>query len=123
MNAIVSGRSGRALIIDGETLKSVEIDDPSTFVPRKRSDLPYLFGDASDLRLVENATTESIVSTLTAECNSTLALDLTLISLDAELEVVLAAIAGETADPIGDVPRIGDLTDHELEQLLEEVEG
>ena len=86
MNAIVSGRSGRALIIDGESLKSVEADDPATFVPRKRSDLPYLFGDAADLRIVENTTTESVVSLLTADVNFTLALDLTLISLDAELE-------------------------------------
>jgi hypothetical protein len=87
MNAIVSGRSGRALIIEGEALKSVEIDEPSTLVPRKRSDLPYLFGDAADLRIVENTTTESVINLLNAESNFTLALDLTLISLDAELEI------------------------------------
>jgi tetratricopeptide (TPR) repeat protein len=86
MNAIVSGRSGRALIIEGEELKSVDIDEPFTFVSRKRSDLPYLFGDAADLRLLENTTTESVISLLTDDSNFTLALDLTLISLDGEVE-------------------------------------
>ena len=43
--------------------------------------------------------------------------------LDAELEVVLAALEPEPTEVLGTVPRIGDLTDHELEQLLEEVEG
>lgn len=96
MNAIVSGRSGRALIIEGETLKSIEIDDPSTFVPRKQSDLPYLFGDSADLRVVENTSAGSVVSLLTADFNFTLALDLTLISLDAELEsdIRLEALEG-----------------------------
>jgi hypothetical protein len=43
--------------------------------------------------------------------------------LEAELEVVLATIEPATAVPLGSVPRIGDLTDEELELLLEEVEG
>jgi hypothetical protein len=45
--------------------------------------------------------------------------------LDSELEVVLATMesTGERAAPIGDVPRLGDLTDDELEQLLDVVEG
>lgn len=42
---------------------------------------------------------------------------------EAELEVVLATLEPEPIEPIGAVPRIGDLTDDELEQLLEEVEG
>lgn len=43
--------------------------------------------------------------------------------LEAELEVVLAALEPEPVEPLGAVPRIGDLTDEELELLLEEVEG
>lgn len=42
---------------------------------------------------------------------------------EAELEVVLATLEPEPIEPIGAVPRMGDLTDDELEQLLEEVEG
>lgn len=43
--------------------------------------------------------------------------------LEAELEVVLAALEPDPVEPLGAVPRIGDLTDEELELLLEEVEG
>lgn len=43
--------------------------------------------------------------------------------LDEELEVVLAMIRPATDSAIGTVPRIGDLTDEELDLLLEEVEG
>lgn len=43
--------------------------------------------------------------------------------LEAELEVILAAIEPEPVEPLGSVPRIGDLTDEELELLLAEVEG
>lgn len=42
---------------------------------------------------------------------------------EAELEVILAAIEPEPVEPLGSVPRIGDLTDEELELLLAEVEG
>jgi hypothetical protein len=86
MNAIVSGRSGRALLLDGESLKSFELDDPSTIVPRRRSELPYLFGEAADLRILENTTIESVEHELRMDCHFTWALDLALISLDAELE-------------------------------------
>src|SRR5688572_26362438 len=85
MNAIVSGRSGRALLLDGESLKSFEIDDPSTVVPRRRADLPYLFGEAADLRTLENTTIESVERELRSDCQFTWALDLALISLDSEL--------------------------------------
>ncbi len=44
--------------------------------------------------------------------------------LESELEVVLASIEPTPEyTPIGDVPRLGDLTDDELEQLLDDVEG
>jgi tetratricopeptide (TPR) repeat protein len=55
-------------------------------VPRRRSDLPYLFGEAADLRIIEDTTIESVECELRKDCNFTWALDLTLISLDSELE-------------------------------------
>ncbi len=42
---------------------------------------------------------------------------------EAELEVVLATLEPKPVEPIGSVPRIGDLTDDELELLLQDVEG
>ena len=85
MNAIISGRSGRALIVDGESLKSFDIDDPSMIVPRRKSELAYLFGEASDLRAVAATSISSIARELTFDCHFTWALDLALISLDSEL--------------------------------------
>src|SRR6266851_1575867 len=86
MNAVISGTAGTALLVDGESLMSFHVDDPSTLVERQQSDLPYLFGEGRDLRIIENADTESIATELKSETDLALALDLTLISLDEELE-------------------------------------
>jgi len=86
MNAVISGTVGRALLIDGKSLKSFDADDPSKLVDRQQSDLLYLFGEGRDLRIIENSDITSIAAELKFESNSALALDLTLISLDDELE-------------------------------------
>jgi tetratricopeptide (TPR) repeat protein len=85
MNALISGRSGRALILDGESLKSIDVADPSKIVSRQPADLHFLLGEGQDLRVIENSTIESITEDLRHDCDFTTALDLTLISLDAEL--------------------------------------
>src|SRR2546423_1490758 len=85
MDAVISGRAGKALLLDGESLKSFDVDDPSEIVSRRQSDLPYLFGEAQDLRVIENADVESVKQALQHDCDFNWALDLTLISLDAEL--------------------------------------
>ena len=85
MDAVISGRAGKALLLDGDSLKSFDVDDPSKLVPRQQSDLPYLFGETQDLRLIENTDIESIRQELKHDCDFNWALDLTLISLDAEL--------------------------------------
>ena len=100
MNAIVSGRSGRALLLDRESLKSFDLDDPPMIVPRKRSELPYLFGEAADLRTIENTTIESVERELRLDCHFTWALDLTLISLDSELEYDIRSDALEDLEEL-----------------------
>src|ERR1044072_523117 len=85
MNAIVSGRSGRALILDGESLQSFDLDDADKMIVRHPSELPYLFGEAKDLRILEDTNVASVAQELERENNFTCALDLTLISLDPEL--------------------------------------
>lgn len=86
MNGLVSGRAGRALIIDGDALQSFDIDDTSRLIPRSQTDLQFLLGEARDLRILEDTSIEAVTEELQADYNFTLALDLTLISLDAELE-------------------------------------
>jgi tetratricopeptide (TPR) repeat protein len=85
MDAVISGRAGKALLLDGDLLQSFDVDDPSRLVPRRQSDLPYLFGETQDLRVIENTDIESIKQELKHDCNFNWALDLTLISLDIEL--------------------------------------
>jgi len=86
MHAVISGRAGRALVLDGESLTSFDVDDASNLVPRKPPDLPYLFGESQDLRVIEDSDIESISRELKADSDLNFAVDLTLISLDEELE-------------------------------------
>jgi tetratricopeptide (TPR) repeat protein len=85
MDAVISGRAGKALLLDGDFLQSFDVDDPSRLVSRRQSDLPYLFGESQDLRVLENTDLESIRQELQHDCDCNWALDVTLISLDAEL--------------------------------------
>jgi tetratricopeptide (TPR) repeat protein len=85
MKALVSGRSGRALILDGESWQSFDLDDPTKMMVRHPSELPYLFGEAKDLSILTATNVASVAHELEREHNFTCALDLTLISLDPEL--------------------------------------
>src|SRR3989442_2595457 len=85
MDALISGITGRALLLDGDSLTSLDVDDPSRRVFRQPSDLPFLFGDATDLRVIEDSDIDAITRQLQRASNSECALDLTLIALDAEL--------------------------------------
>jgi tetratricopeptide (TPR) repeat protein len=85
MNALISGRTGKALLVDGGSLTSFDVDDPSRLVPRAPVDFAYLFGEMQDLRVLENTDIESVQQELNHDSDSALALELALISLDAEL--------------------------------------
>ena len=89
MNAVISGRAGTALIVNGQTLLSFDVDEPETLVPRAQSDLPYLFGDARDLQFLQNTSQEQVKKQLEVEYNVTCALDLSLILMDASLSAGL----------------------------------
>ena len=111
MNAVISGTAGKALLIEGESLTSFDVDDPSERAVRRQSDLPYLFGEGRDLRLIKDADLDSIIKELKTETDFTLALDLTLLSLDYELEGEIRKEAIQDLD--------GLLDDNELTKRLE----
>jgi len=96
MDALISGTTGRALLVDVGQLKSFDVDDPSKLVSRRPSDFAYLFGEMRDLRVLENTDIESVQHELKHDSDCALALDLTLISLDPELasEIRKEAIEG-----------------------------
>src|SRR3989442_2864137 len=114
MNAVISGTAGRALLIDGKSLKTFDVDDPSNLVVRHQSDLPYMFGEGRDLRVIENADLDSIAEELKTEADLALALDLTLISLDEELEEDIRKDAIQDLDELFTNPQV---TEH-LERIM-----
>src|SRR5689334_13783151 len=85
MDAVISGRAGTALLVNGQMLLSFDVDEPDALVPRAQSDLPYLFGDARDLQFLENTSQEQVRKRLELEYNVICALDLSLILMDATL--------------------------------------
>jgi tetratricopeptide (TPR) repeat protein len=85
MNAVISGQSGRALLVDGDSLRSFDVDDPSSLVTRVPADFVYIFGEMQDLRVIENTDIDSVQQELRHDSDYALALELALISLDSEL--------------------------------------
>ena len=106
MNAVISGRSGLALVIDGEKLLSLDVDDLETLVPRSQSDLRFLLADANDLVTLENTGHTDIAQRLDLEHDIACALDMTLISLDPDTSMELRAEAVEALDELLDSARV-----------------
>src|SRR5438132_12946053 len=113
MNAVISGRAGRALVLEGDSLTSFDVNDASTRVTRRASDLPYLFGESRDLRVIRDSDIDSIGRELKADANLNLALDLILVSLDEELEADIRRDALQDLDDI--------LNDNQLVVRLENI--
>jgi tetratricopeptide (TPR) repeat protein len=113
MNAVISGAAGKALFSDGRSLKCFDIDDPSKLADCRQSDIPYLFGEARDLRVIENVELDLIVRELKSESDLSIALDLTLIALDAELDEDIRKDAIQDLDDL--------LADTELKERLESI--
>ncbi len=85
MNAIISGSAGVALLVDGESLFSIDIDRLDEIVPRGRREVPYLFGDAQDQQIVEGVDAEAVKRLLDDAWRGAEALELALILMDGEL--------------------------------------
>ena len=114
MDALISGTTGRALLVDAGHLKSFDVDEPSKLVPRTRADFAYLFGEMQDLRVIENTDIESVRRELKLDSDSALALDLALISLDPELPDDIRREAIEGLDELLSDARVAE----RLENLL-----
>jgi hypothetical protein len=54
MDAMISGRTGVAVILEGKALKSFDVDAPGVLVPRREADIHFIFGDAKDIQIIEN---------------------------------------------------------------------
>lgn len=114
MDAVISGRAGTALLIDGISMFSFDVDDLDTHVPRQQSDLPFLFGDASDIQLLENVDCDHARRLLELAYNGACALDLALILLDSERS---AEVREEAAEDLEGLFTDAQIIEH-LESLL-----
>jgi hypothetical protein len=85
MQAVVSGQAGVALLVDGEILSSIHAGRIDEVVRRRQRDIPYLFGDASDLQFVENVDLPDVMQQLETATAKADALHLALILLDSKL--------------------------------------
>jgi RNA polymerase sigma factor (sigma-70 family) len=100
MNAVISGRADLALLIEGESLMSLDVDDLETLVPRSPYDLRFLLADATDLVTLENTGREEIAQRLDLEHDIACALDMTLIALDPDSSMELRAEAVAALDEL-----------------------
>lgn len=96
MDALISGCAGRALLIlDDRSLISIDVRDPNTLVKRREEDLPFLFGEATDLIVVENVELDYVRAGLQNEFEFACALDLILLSLDSDARISIRENAVE----------------------------
>ena len=85
MDALISGRSGVAIVVDGDQLFSMHAADPGNMVAREPAELRFLAGEARDFVAVEHASRQEIEGRLLRERDQEDALLLALMILDHEL--------------------------------------
>jgi len=81
MKALISGQAGIAVLIDGSRVRSVDIDSPDP-IERSGEDIPYLFGEASDVTELSSTNLESTLAALELSWRQDRALHLVLILLN-----------------------------------------
>jgi len=85
MDAVISGRAGKALLMDGESLMLFDVDNPAEIIPVRPASVNMLLGDSRDLRFLEDTDHNKAAAELEREFNFACALDLALIILDGDL--------------------------------------
>lgn len=82
MDAVISGSAGVAVLLSGDTLSFLRVEDPNQVIPSRPVDLAFLFGDSSDLQFIENVDIEHVTQELERAWTCEEALNLSLITLD-----------------------------------------
>ena len=100
MQAVVSGRAGVALLLNGDQIASLRVGAGGSTEPCDLEDFPFLFGDAKDLEFVEDLDLPQIADRLAREHSKQMALQLVLISLDEALSIRTRRAAGEELESL-----------------------
>jgi hypothetical protein len=96
MDAVLSGRAARAIVLEDESVFLLDLNRPQEVVTRGRVDLRLVVGEGGDPVVLQNTSRDQIIRTLEFERDSACALDLALISLDPELSIEVRTEAVET---------------------------
>ncbi|HZF11442.1 MAG TPA: hypothetical protein VFE33_21840 [Thermoanaerobaculia bacterium] len=97
MDALISARTGTALLVEGADLISIHAGAPDKGIPRYAEEVPRLFGEALDLQVLRGVDRAQVVRRLQQEADSAEALQLSLILLDPKLS---GEIRGEAAEEL-----------------------
>ena len=112
MNALISGRAGLALVVDGPRLATIHAADPGVMVDRQPSEFRWLVGEAQDFEPFENVSPKEIADQLLQAQDREDGLQLALILLDPEMsDDIRSEAAQELEELLGD------------QELLQELEG
>ncbi len=109
MEAVISGRSGSALLIDGDKLHSIHVNKPGKMIPLHEAGIHFLFGDANDLSFLENVGQSKVVKHLEHARDKEDALLLALMVLDSEEP---SDIRQEAAEVLNDMMDSSFISEH-----------
>jgi tetratricopeptide (TPR) repeat protein len=103
MDAIISGRAGVAVIVDGEEMGLIRAEAPDEIISGYPGNIGLLLGDARDIEIVEDVEKARVEQLLLRAQEREDALDMTLILLDGSLSEDVRAEAAEVLeDLLGD---------------------
>ena len=90
--ALISGQAGVAVWLGGESVRSFHLDTP-TGIDRSRAEIPRLFGDCTDVIVVEGIDADAVPTQLELRWKKDRCLSLCLLALDPQAESRDLAIA------------------------------
>ena len=100
MNAIVSGRAGVAMVLDGDQVASLHVGSGVTTTVCRLEDFPFLFGDANDLQFLESVELHEVADRLAHDFDKEQALQLSLVLLDKRFSPHPRRLAGEELEAL-----------------------
>jgi RNA polymerase sigma factor (sigma-70 family) len=100
MNAVISGQSGVAVLVDSTRLASIHAGSDAAPVDRSPGEVRFLLGEARDLEFLEDIAPEEVRRRLEVSTSCYDALHLALILLDGELSRDTRRTAAEELDEL-----------------------
>src|SRR6266700_1061094 len=100
MNAVLSGRAGVAVLLEGGKLFSLHADEPDQLVPRCKGEYSYLLGDSIDLEFLDGVEPDAVRVRLETAVETTEALDVALVLLDREIPEEIRVQAAEDLEAL-----------------------